>query len=165
MSIADSIAKLGPVMIAIYVAWLGRQQFEATRQKLRLDLYDRRFAIYAATLDWYQALLSGPQIRADLREVQRDFIKAVRESRFLFGADSTIVEILDDMNKRSFRILGFRDSQGIAKADPELYQRLFKQQADDVQWFGSASGMQALEKEMMPFLDFRRVGGLSRSIH
>ncbi|AMM13507.1 hypothetical protein AX768_04720 [Burkholderia sp. PAMC 28687] len=62
----------------------------------------------------------------------------------MFGADSEVVKILDDMNERSFRILGFRDSKDISSADPELYQRLYLQQNDDVQWFGGASGMLAL---------------------
>ena len=33
-------------MIASIVAWIAYQQYEINRQKLKLDLYDRRFKIY-----------------------------------------------------------------------------------------------------------------------
>jgi hypothetical protein len=37
------IAALATAIVAVYVAWLGTMQWKTAREKLRLDVYDRRF--------------------------------------------------------------------------------------------------------------------------
>jgi hypothetical protein len=70
-----------------------------SREKLRLDLYNRRFDVYSRTLDFYHALLSWEPTELEkaktslldspeLGNTQKSFIKASREAQFLFDDDS-----------------------------------------------------------------------------
>lgn len=54
LKIAEGIAT---VAIAIYVAFVGTFQWITAREKLRLDLYDRRFDVYARTVEFMQSLM------------------------------------------------------------------------------------------------------------
>lgn len=44
------ILALPSIIIAGIVAYIAYQQYEINRQKLKLDLYDRRFKIYIAAI-------------------------------------------------------------------------------------------------------------------
>ena len=77
--------------LAALLAW------RVARDKLKLDLYDRRFAIYDAALDYY-FLRTGHHTSSDpeTRErIERKCIKACREARFLFDERSGVVPALD----------------------------------------------------------------------
>jgi hypothetical protein len=57
---------LGPLVLGVAVfvatAWFQRWQLRLTKQKLRFDLYDRRFAIYSA---FHELLLALPEKNDD----------------------------------------------------------------------------------------------------
>ncbi len=77
--------------IAAFLAW------RVARDKLKLDLYDRRFAIYDAALDFY-FLKDGQHATSDpetVERIKRKCIKACREAQFLFDRSSGVVEALD----------------------------------------------------------------------
>src|SRR5437764_13744295 len=89
LALSTSILSVG---VAGAAWWLSRE-------KLRLDLYNRRFDVYNRTLDFYHALpdeaefhapdVAVPEIERHrfmegFKEKQRNFIKASREARFLF---------------------------------------------------------------------------------
>lgn len=80
----------------------------------------------------------------------------------MFGSESEVVRLLEEMNTRSFRIIGFRDMQSLAHADPPQYLERFRLNTDDVIWFGSDEGLLALERAMLPYLDFKNVDNRTR---
>lgn len=49
---ASLISTAPAVLISAYVAWVAYQQYRTNREKLRLDLYDRRFGVYTAAIDF-----------------------------------------------------------------------------------------------------------------
>ncbi|WP_157652994.1 hypothetical protein [Burkholderia ubonensis] len=155
------MSALPAVLISAYVAWVAYQQYRTNREKLRLDLYDRRFSVYVAAIDFYHMLLGYDGNNQQHQDAHRAFIKAVRESRFLFGPESAIVSILEEMHVRTARITGFKDlPDGFSKSDPHEYQRLFQAQQDDYLWIGGEQGLLRLEAALMPFLDFRKASSL-----
>lgn len=127
--ILDYLISITPICIAAVVALIAIWQSKISKNKLRLDLYNRRFDIYSRTLDFYHALLNfdggggskSPE-RLHLYELQRNFIKSYRESRFLFDRKHGVFDILHEMNTRSFRIIGFKDhGQEIARSAPDKF--------------------------------------------
>ena len=71
-------------------------------EKLKLDLYNKRFEIYTDAIRFYQELIS--------REVSYDthsrFINSKEASYFLFADDPEIYKILDEMHSQSFKVTG-----------------------------------------------------------
>lgn len=86
-----TIEGLATVVIAVYVASIGTFQWITARDKLRLDLYDRRFEVYLSALDFMQALMMWTSVPVGERLPKRiAFIRASRESRFLFADELRI---------------------------------------------------------------------------
>ena len=113
-SLASSIA----IAVATASAFFAGAAWWMSREKLRLDLYNRRFDVYSRTLDFYHALLGWKPTVAEkketsledsleLRMTQRAFIKASREAGFLFDDASGIQKQLEQMHADSIEIIGY----------------------------------------------------------
>jgi hypothetical protein len=79
-------------------------QMKIASTKLRLDLYNKRFAIYQSAFDLYNAHNLhnwNPEVVSDL-ELQ--FLKSFRESQFLFDEKHGIYKILETIKKNSTSI-------------------------------------------------------------
>ncbi|HEF4768679.1 hypothetical protein [Burkholderia multivorans] len=159
MTFANStslITALPTILISAYVAWIAYQQHRTNREKLRLDLYDRRFGVYTASIDFYHVLSSYDEANEQHQEAHRAFVKAMRESRFLFGQDSEIVSILEEMHTRAARIMGYKThGKELHDSDPHESRKWFEAQQADYFWIGSDQGLLRLEASLTPFLDFR----------
>lgn len=71
---------LTPVIacLAVYIAW---QQHKTSRDKLKLDLFDRRYKVYRGLMDLLGAVVSGRVSNEDLG----NFYRETDQKRFLFG--------------------------------------------------------------------------------
>jgi hypothetical protein len=89
------------------------------REKLRLDLYNRRFDIYVGALKFSQVLEGWQPTDAErqsgsfkdspeLDRAQRVFIKATREAGFLFPADSGVQKRLEQMHTDGVAVIGYK---------------------------------------------------------
>jgi hypothetical protein len=107
---------IGSLSFAGFGSWLNRE-------KLRLDLYNRRFDIYSRTLDLLHALevwnptaleknAHSLQDSPDLDKSLKAFTKASRESQFLFADDSEIHENLDLLHSAAIALIGFKRDSG-----------------------------------------------------
>jgi hypothetical protein len=122
--------------------------------KLRLDLYDKRFAIFENTLAFHQALAgSAESLQAEpFKALQRDFIKSYRESQFLFDEDSGVFELMEKINLDAFKIVAakvhsreLRGDQAVRMAADgnDAYKAIEKSMAD-------------LERAIGPYIRFNR---------
>jgi len=153
----DSLTALGPLVVAGIVAYIGYRQYRTNVDKLRLDLYDRRFSIYLAALDYYYALTELDPTSAEYVSAGRQFIKAIRESRFLFGIDSEPVRMLEEIRVRANTITAFAEiGEKVQQSDSKMYLEMFATQSKNLLWIGSEEGLLELERAMAPFLDFRQ---------
>ena len=137
------------------------------REKLRLDLYNRRFDIYSRVLDFVYALddwnpteaernSSSLQDSADLVEAQRAFIKATRESQFLFKDNSGVHKLLEQMHADSAGIIGYkRDiarNAAFVGPDVPLQFNEFLKKKERIR-----SSIPPLEQAMSAYLDFHKL--------
>lgn len=76
-------------LIALTVAW---SQMRIASAKTKLDLYNKRFNVYLAALEFYQCAYS--KTRESQEEKANKLTQAYRESRFLFDAKDGIYETL-----------------------------------------------------------------------
>jgi len=94
----DDVWKLLTAFLACFAAYIAYQQFRLGREKFKLDLFEKRFAVFAAT----RKLLSIILTEANLTTAQIfDYRAAVAEATFLF--DSDITDFLDEIDKKALR--------------------------------------------------------------
>lgn len=163
MKMLSEIATIAPILTAILMAWIAFRQYginqsqlAISKDKIRLDLYQRRFAVYEATLTFYQALMGSSETlkTESFEKIHRDFIKAFRESQFLFDDGSGIFKLLDELHKESFKIIGFK-THDESKSVPELFTKMYQ---DSLSALGKLeSFITELEKAIGPYLNFRHV--------
>lgn len=78
-------AMMTPV-VACFGAWIAYQQWNTARDKLRLDLSEKRMVIYAAA----QEALAAVFARRDLTPAEEAaYLKGVAGARWLYGKDVT----------------------------------------------------------------------------
>jgi hypothetical protein len=150
-SYVSSLLSAGIASMALLVA---SRQSKTNMAKLRLDLYDKRFAIFENTLAFHQALAgSAESLQAEpFKALQRDFIKSYRESQFLFDEDSGVFELMEKINLDAFKIVAakvhsreLRGDQAVRMAADgnDAYKAIEKSMAD-------------LERAIGPYIRFNR---------
>lgn len=144
---------------------VSRAQMRISSAKAKLDLYNKRFSIYVSALDYYQALWAdineGNLI--EVGEKSRAFVKAYRESQFLFDEKSKIYETLRAiMQDGSTMAIYFKrrvecDRDLVKNRDDlrVLHGNYMKAQ-DDFE-----KNLQVLERKLKEYLDFTSVNGWS----
>jgi hypothetical protein len=155
MNIVYQVAKdFTTPLIASFVGGVAWLQWRTAMEKLRLDLYDRRFAVYANALDFMQALYSWVSVEESLKlTLRQSFVRSTREARFLFADDARIFALLDQFNTRSFHVTGYRDHMArYAQSMPEETLQAYKQNSESLLWIGESIGR--LETLLMPYLAF-----------
>jgi len=87
--------------IAIFVAYIGYEQWRLSRHKLKLDLFDRRWAIYAATNDMLASLINGSD--DDRRSSAKNFRLRLLDAQFLCSSDT--VRFLRHVDQRILDVM------------------------------------------------------------
>ena len=84
------------ILIGIFVAFVGYQQWILNREKFKLDLFEKRFAVYKAC----QVFLTQIMVTGDVKfEVLQDFRSNTQDSVFLF--DNDVVDYINKIDKKS----------------------------------------------------------------
>lgn len=155
----DYLIAITPIFITAFLAAIAFWQSRINSNKLRLDIYNRRFDVYSKTLDFYQLLLSydpNDVSKELLNTLQKGFIKAFRESQFLFDEKSGVYDILDRMHTKSFQIIGCKEHGGkLADADPQEFEKMHKQSMEALKCF--TESIPQLEKAMARYLNFHKL--------
>jgi hypothetical protein len=144
------------VVIAVYVASVGTLQWFIAREKLRLDLYDRRFNVYVNSVQYMQTVVDWQLLDAETRIAdRRAFIHAVRESRFFFADEERIFRLLEEFNIRSFKVTAFIEQNHSAEAlyDNPRFQQRYAEHQSQLEWITNAPIR--LEEHLLPYIGFR----------
>ena len=152
----DYFIAFAPALVAVLVWVVAYRQLVISRNKLRLDLYERRFAIFERTLAFYQALSgSAESLKTEsFSKLQKDFIKSFRESQFLFDDVSGIFPLLDELHKRSYKVTGYKEMKGEISDSATLLE-MSNDSNESLAFF--AESIKELERKITPYLNFRKV--------
>jgi hypothetical protein len=134
------------IVLALVLAYVAYQQMVINRDKLRLDLYNKRFDVYTATLKFYQELIADGISSG----THKSFIEQKEASKFLFSQDISIYQLLDELHEKSFKVKAYKENKEL-KHSPELHVELAKESNDVVTW--SDSAIKELSKKLEPYLN------------
>ncbi len=150
--ILRAITAAAATAVACYVAVISKRQWKTNQEKLRLDLFQRRFDIFVRVLEFHWALLEwkdGPEQQA----LRGPFVKAFCESKFMFPEESGVYEFLREFNQHAFRITGFKSlSDQMRDVMPDEFAKLANQRIQDVNWI--LGSMDTLLVKLAPHLNF-----------
>jgi hypothetical protein len=143
-------------VIAAGVGLISYQNWRVLKAKLKLDLYDRRFAVYVAALDCYQDAFktSLPQVEERIGLL----IRATRESIFLFDPRDGIVVLLGDLREWCQNWSTIRKGEQEPESEQrsserELSKSLRRSPANDV--LRGELFVRELESRMVRYMSFR----------
>ncbi|MEE9337722.1 MAG: hypothetical protein V3U87_06555 [Methylococcaceae bacterium] len=134
-------------LMAGFLVYIAYQQLETNRNKLKLDLYTKRFEVYSVSLKFYQELSNDGASRGLVRE----FIEKKEAAKFLFSTDPSIYLLLNEMHDESFKINAFKKNPDDQKNSPELMELIAKESLEAVKWFDPA--IKNLSQKMEAFLN------------
>ncbi len=86
-------------LIATIVAWTGYQQHLLTKERLKLDLFEKRFAVYKGVQRFLSVILSNATYSLDeFFEFRRD----TQDGTFLFGKD--IPKYISEIDSKALKM-------------------------------------------------------------
>lgn len=80
----STVQATATLAIASFVAYIAWQQYKTASDKLKLDLYDRRYKVYRGLMDFLGEGVREPRVP---KEAFGKFFTTTHEGRFLFGDD------------------------------------------------------------------------------
>jgi hypothetical protein len=146
------IQALGPTIVAIvvgvvagYIAW---RQWQTAHQRLRFDLYDKRFAVY----DTVRSLISAFRLHGQITDDEFDeFYQGIRGAEFLFDGDTK--NFLKDLASMTVTARMRRDQLQRHPDHPRADQLIAEQEN-----IGAFLQRYDLEKEFSRYLDLSKIG-------
>jgi hypothetical protein len=134
-------------IMAGFLVYIAYQQLKTNRNKLKLDLYIKRFEIYSVSLKFYQELTAD----GASKELVREFIEKKESAKFLFSTEPSIYLLLNEMHEKSFKINAVKKNRDDSVNNPEVMALLGKDAMEAASWFGPA--IKELSKKMEVFLN------------
>jgi hypothetical protein len=143
-----------PILISGAVAVIVYFQYKVNKHKFRLDLYNRRFSVYEKSLAYFQSYSSSDSTAELIDSCARDFIHVFRESIFLFGKDSEVYKVQEELKVTLSFLVQFDREFNSESYDNDKYNvwSLRKQSMRDPHKI-----MEDLENALLPWLDFKKI--------
>jgi hypothetical protein len=120
-------AATAPVTAAI-ATYIAYQQWRTNRQRLRLELYDRRAAVLRAVREHLSRIQQNAHVEGDSLAA---FVKAAAEADFLF--DRPLVQYLDEIYKKSIHMCSLHEQLEGIPVGPER-NKVVKEHWDLILW-------------------------------
>ena len=146
MTLFVSIATLFLSIAVVVIAW---QQWRVAQNKLRLDLFDRRYKVFDATRKFLAVIMRD----ATFQDSQLfEFYAGTSDAEFFFKA-----AVVDYLSQIRHRALDMRTGQQVYEHMPVGDERSRHVQAAHDQLLWLSEQITAMTKVFAPYLDFSRI--------
>lgn len=139
-------------LIALTVAW---SQMRIASAKTKLDLYNKRFSVYLAALEYYQYIFS--ESKEDVKGKASKLTHAYRESKFLFDEKDGVYETLGRIQKGSGVIRAYEEFKQNPSKSVDMAELLSEKYTATL--LGMEGDLLALEEQLKKYLSFHNVRG------
>jgi hypothetical protein len=148
--ISGIVAVIG--VATLVVAW---SQMRIASAKTKLDLYNKRFNVYLAALEYYQYAYSDQ--RAELKQKADKLTHAYREAKFLFDSKDGIHETLGNIQKGAGVVRAYNDYRLQGKYDAKMDSIFSRRNGDALKTM--ERDLLVLESQLEKYLSFHNVRG------
>jgi hypothetical protein len=92
--------KFATIVLASFAAWTGVQQFRLSREKFKLDLFEKRFAVFAGARTFLTHILRDGDLKT--LELLWEYRAAIGEASFLF--DDKVTDYLEEIYEYGLKL-------------------------------------------------------------
>jgi hypothetical protein len=147
-------AALSGIIITGYIAW---RQLKTNEEKLKLELYNKRYNVYEKTKILYNELMIYSSYKEyetfSTTTIYKDFLIAKTESQLLFPEKSGIHKVLENIHKETKIIIAFKENSKYLN-DPALVIKGVDE--TNTAFFNTLpKSIDELLKKMKPYLSFK----------
>ena len=136
------------ILIAGIVAWTGYQQHRLAKEKLKLDLFEKRFSVYKGVQIFLSQIMQEGKLNLDsLWELQ----KATQEAEFLF--ETEIPKYIDSIRSKALEMRTIQSKYENMLAGDERSRLVDK---EDTIFTELINERTALSQVFMPYLKFSK---------
>jgi hypothetical protein len=142
------LAALLTPTVAVLGSFIAYRQWRTAQNKLKFDLFDRRFSVYEASRDLLRSILTSGKAKD---EELFKFLSATREAKWLLNNDAATY-----LEKELYqKALELQTLQAELEGVPVGNERSanVKKQADIKKWFYAQ--YEVLDEKLSPFLKLR----------
>ena len=145
----DSVWKTITFLLATAGAYVAYQQFRLSKEKFKLDLFEKRFAVFAGVRSFLSEILREGRMK-DYNPLFA-FRAATAEASFLFGEDVT--SYIDEIDKRALKMhsLNIRYQSNQATEDRP---RNLDEATKELEWL--IDQLPLLKVKFAPYLKFEQ---------
>ena len=138
--------KLLTVLVAIFAVYIAYQQFRLQRERIKLDLFEKRFQVFAASRKLLSIILIDASL--DLKDLF-EYRGAVAEATFLFGED--ITGYLEEIDKKALRMHSLHEKlNGIPPGEER--SKIVEEKHEALRWL--TDQLPELKRRFAPYLKF-----------
>jgi len=151
-AITPLLAFLGTLAVGGFAAYIAHGQWQTNKDKLKLELYDRRLAVYEATMRFVLRLSGDAKVDASGR---REYLIATRQAAFLFD-DAYIPQYLKKLANEALRLdmaIELVNRAQAGEAPAEAHQNAPRTQFELLEWFLKQE--KVIEEKFAPYLQLR----------
>jgi hypothetical protein len=112
----ESVALIISLITGICVAVIAYGQYRIEKDKVKLELYRKRYDIYIKVQEFIAIIVGNTYCKTENLQM---FLRDTREVEFLFNQD--IVNYLDEMYKKG---VAMRDTYNLETRDPDSFYEI-----------------------------------------
>ncbi|UCD00261.1 MAG: hypothetical protein JSW66_10330 [Phycisphaerales bacterium] len=135
------------IMIGVFVAYTGYNQYRLSKEKFKLDTFDKRYGVYKNTQVFLTKILRDAKI--EMEDVF-EFRAGTQDSIFLFKED--IPDYLENIDKKARDLLEIHMSLNNVPKGNERSQ-MCRKQTELLGWL--TSQLPELKNKFAPYLKFK----------
>lgn len=154
VTVLDVILRgIAPLIIGLLGAWIAFQQYQTNRQKLKLDLYDKRIKLYNYIMSAIYA--AQTKKRDEIYAKYQEFDSHLYEISFLFdkGIEREVYEIVSKIDELIIVLEDYEQKSTEQNLKPADRHKV----AETRQWFNSKKA--TLKSLFEPYLSFATIYG------
>ena len=143
---------LSVTAIGVYTTWIARQQLRINKYRVKLDLYDRRWAVYES-FGRYVGIATTHPLNSMTHDTLAEFARTTRQAEFLFDADIKQYRnamIQHGTNLQALQEMSREFPQGLHDRSKAIAER-----SEELEWF--AAQPDAMVEKFAPYLRLKRL--------
>lgn len=152
------IVSIAAVLVSIATFSVAYSQMKIASAKIRLDLYNKRFAVYVSALDYYHSTWYESQDK--IKERGNQFVKFYRESQFLFESGDGVYDTLKKIMQNGADIQYYEKDKYEREKDPT---KGFPDSERDEKMmsvrFDFEENLKTLEQKIEKYIKFKTISG------
>ncbi|MFZ5531620.1 MAG: hypothetical protein ACOY4U_11310 [Pseudomonadota bacterium] len=140
-SALDFFSALLPFVLSVIAAYIAFAQWRVNKNKLKLDLFEKRFQVFTAAKDFIAHCLTNGY--RPTQEAKHEFLQRTKGAEFLFN--KKVKELVDEIWSKSVELEGYSYDQNTAEHAKERHAC--------ATWLSNK--LNSINKDFAPFMSLR----------